>query len=82
MLLECELILNLKSNLNGGHLEQEIIPLSGDSDLEKVSGNSLEEEISSSGSLDAPLSNVGERMNHTKVPIPPPILTGEKITSN
>lgn len=44
--------------------------MSKNSDSEKVSGNSLEEETSSFGSLDAFISNVGGGINRTEVPMP------------
>lgn len=61
------------------NLGPEIIPLSNDSDSQKVYGNSLEEETSSLGSLDALILNIGVGISRTKVPIPHRVLTKEEI---
>lgn len=64
------------------HLDPEIISLSDDFDLERMSGNFLEEGTSSSGSLENLLSNVGREVTHAKVPLPPRVLSGEEIHAN
>lgn len=57
------------------HLDPEIISLSDDSDLERISGNFLEEGTSSSESLEAFLSNVDGEVTRVEVPFPHRILS-------
>lgn len=45
--------------LDHDHLKQKVISLSEDSDSERVYGDSLQEKVSSSGSLESLLSNEG-----------------------
>lgn len=56
--------------------------MSNNSDSEKASGNSLEEETSSFGSLDAFISNVGGGINQTEVHMPLRVLIEGEIQDN
>ena len=62
---------------NSDHVGLEIISIYDDYGSKGMSETSLEEEASSSGSLDTLISNVGGRKNHGEVHMPPPILSEE-----
>lgn len=55
---------------NSNHLEPKSIPLYDDSNSERVSGNSLKEEISSYGSLDALIQTLVEELITLKLLYP------------
>lgn len=59
-----------------------MVPLFGDSNLERVFGYSLEERYPSSDSLEDILSNVDRDVNCSKVHMPSHILTKEEIQVN
>lgn len=61
------------------HLEPKIISLSDDSDLERVSRNSLGEGTSSSNSLENLLSKIGIKVNCEEDPFPPHLLFEREI---
>lgn len=56
--------------LSNDHIGPEITSIFEDPDSERVFGNSLEDDNSSSRSLDTLISNSAERINQTKVLIP------------
>lgn len=60
-------------------LKLTMIPLSDDYDLERASGNSLQERSYLFNSFEALLSDEGEEGNHTKIPMPRPILNEEEL---
>lgn len=69
--------------LNKDNLELETISIFDDSDSERVSKYSLEENFLSSGSIDAFISNVGGGINHVEVLMPPHVLyKEEKVQAN
>lgn len=65
--------------LDHDRLEPKAIPLSDNSDLERVFEDSLEEGGSSSNSLETLLSNVNREINHIEISMPPHILPEEEI---
>lgn len=62
-------------SLSNDHMGLEVTSISHDSESEWVYGNSLEEDNSSSRSLDSLIPNFVGRINHAEVPIPPYILS-------
>lgn len=59
-----------------------IIPISDNSNSERVSRDSLVEETSSSGSLDELISNVGKGINRVEVLMPHHTLFEKKVQAN
>lgn len=60
----------------------EIIFLYDDYGIERIFGNCLKEDISSSRMLDTLISNVGGGIKHVEVPMPPPILSEDEVRAN
>lgn len=69
-------------SLSSDHVGPEIVHVYDDSKLEKVSGNFLDEETSSSKSLYALISNIGKTTTLVEVPIPLYVLFEEEVRAN
>lgn len=69
-------------SLGREHIGSTIILIYNDSDFERVSRYSLEEETSSSGSLYDLISNMDGGINLVKILMPIPILLEDEVQSN
>lgn len=62
-------------SFGSNHIGPEVIPIFDNFNSERLSEGSLEEETSSSCSLDALISNVDRGINRVEVPMPPYVLS-------